>query len=188
MRGFLSFLVVLAFAALMLSLAEVRASAATAVDERVGEVLALEKSYYAGLGVKAGFSQVLSSSASAEEAAWKLKEFEEFAESPSVELWFGFVSQTGVDEMKAAAFEEKKPVKCGKCLDFSFIAVDLDGRPVPLSAALLFFSGGMKVSRSGLSLVPGAEKLLGAFAGEPMLGATYYSDGVASVFLLPEVP
>ena len=162
------------------------------------KILSLEKRYYEDLSLKEAVAQVLRSASGNStrekmlDAAAKLEKLEQFAEAHygqngmMIDFWFGSLHEGEAQELAARMAEEKRPLKCGSCFDFSSRALDYDGNVVPKSVSVLFASqtGGAFVSKDGLSIAPFPE----AAFGNVFLGASVYMPdaGIAFVSLMPE--
>lgn len=182
MRGFASMLLLLAFCALLMSLAQLEASQQESSSASARAQLALEQAHYAELEFKEAVHFALSSARGKSrqektaDAALKLASLESFFEDSfskkgiDVDLWAGIASEQELRELKRDSFASKKALKCLLCFDLREVS---SGVLVAQGFVDVAPSGKMLVSRSGASFIP----LLAehSFSSKKfVLGASFY--------------
>lgn len=186
MRGFFGVSIALLCFLALLELNALQSGSREKARQLEGELIEVEKAYYADLALKQGVLQAFDSVNSsriecATKAAENLRllelEVERDFNGFQVDVWFGFATDRELGELL-----DSDSSKCADCFDFNEGAIDFYGNETLKAVMVLDCENGKAfVSRSGLSFLPEEAREFNSRLGNAMVGALLSSGSMRRV-------
>ena len=204
MRGVFSFVLILAFFGVFMSLLSLYFNSSRAIGYSEKNIISLERQHGIELELKDAVKSVLSNPEGenreemARNAAEKLAVLESFwekkmsEEGVSADMWAGIADAYEIERLNDEMPILKRTMKCASCFDISEKSLSWKKEAVPRAMAFLdvkeINGRQLEVSRRGVSFVPDVRSSFSSLQGNVVFGASLYfpEENSSMAILLPE--